>query len=515
MKWLYILSCLAILLAGCKKNTPPEALFSVTPATGTTETEFIFDAGSSTDAETPTDMLSFRWDWSYDGRWDTDFSMVQTISHRFTEPGSYSVNMQVRDEEGLLDQFLMVVNVQDANEKPVASFTVTPETGTIDHTFSFDASASSDKETPAAELLVRWDWDNSGAFTQYVTEKVATHKYQLPGTYHAVLEVKDGGGHTGILMREIVVTGKGNTVPNAVFTVSPAQGDSTTVFRFDASGSSDAETPKDQLRVRWDYTNDGTWDTDYSVNKTVTWKFTHPGNYTVRLDVKDGEEAVSSTTRIVAVNRIIPASTFTDSRDNHVYKYVTIGSQVWMSENLAWLPAVSPPDSGSRTEKHYYVYDYSGKDVNSARAASNFRLYGVLYNWTSAAEACPAGWHLPTDEEWQVMEKFLGMSEADAIGTGLRETGNVTAKLKESGTSHWGSPNNGTNSSGFTALPGGACDPSSAKFLYAGSGTGFWTASPYGGAGWFRGLGIAPYANAVYRDYWSKALGFSVRCLRD
>jgi uncharacterized protein (TIGR02145 family) len=504
-----------LLFAACKKNTPPEALFTVSPASGTTETEFAFDAGGSADAETPGDMLSFRWDWDYDGRWDTDFSMVQTIKHIFTLPGSYSVNMQAKDEEGLLDEFFLVVEVADANERPVAAFTLTPETGTIETVFSFDASPSSDKETPPGELLVRWDWDNSGAFTQFVAAKTATHQYALPGTYHAVLEVKDGGGHTGTVMKDIVVTGKGNTVPNATFTVSPAQGDSTTLFSFDASGCSDEETPKDQLQVRWDYTNDGNWDTGYTTAKGTTFQFLHPGTYTVRLEVKDGEMAISGTTRVLAVNRILPVSTFADQRDGHVYKYVTIGTQVWMAENLAWLPAVSPSDTGSISDNYYYVYGYEAADVAAARATANFKLYGVLYNWPAACAACPAGWHLPTDDEWKVMEKFLGMSEADAEGTGLRETGGVVGKIKEAGTTHWGSPNSATNSSGFTALPGGARDVTGGNFAYAGSAAGFWTSTARGNAGWFRGLGISIYSSAVYRDFWSKADGFSVRCVKD
>jgi uncharacterized protein (TIGR02145 family) len=134
--------------------------------------------------------------------------------------------------------------------------------------------------------------------------------------------------------------------------------------------------------------------------------------------------------------------TFTDSRDNRVYKFVKIGSQVWMAENLAYLPVVSPSSDGSETSPYYYVYGYEGTNVETAKAEANYTTYGVLYNWVAAKTACPTGWHLPSQAEWSILPDFLGSFAG--------------GKMKESGTSHWFSPNTeATNSSGFNALPGG------------------------------------------------------------
>lgn len=137
-------------------------------------------------------------------------------------------------------------------------------------------------------------------------------------------------------------------------------------------------------------------------------------------------------------------NTFTDSRDGHIYKYVNIGTQTWMAENLAYLPSVTPSSSGSTSGVRYYVNGFQGTNVSDAKATPNYQTYGVLYNWPAANNGCPSGWHLPSNSEFATLANYLG---GDNLAGG---------KLKEAGTTHWNSPNTGaTNETGFTALPGG------------------------------------------------------------
>src|SRR5690554_4910948 len=154
------------------------------------------------------------------------------------------------------------------------------------------------------------------------------------------------------------------------------------------------------------------------------------------------------------------SGTFIDSRDGNEYNWVQIGDQVWMAENLAYLPSVNMVADGSEDAagSYYYVYGYDGTNVADAKATDNYATYGVLYNWTAAMDGeassttnpsgiqgvCPAGWHVPSDAEWTELTDYLG-------GTSV-----AGGKLKETGTTHWKSPNTGaTNETGFTALPGG------------------------------------------------------------
>ena len=93
---------------------------------------------------------------------------------------------------------------------------------------------------------------------------------------------------------------------------------------------------------------------------------------------------------------------YTDLRDGYTYKTIKIGNQIWLAENLRYLPQIG---------NGYYVYNYHGKNVNEARETQNYQNFGVLYNMNAAQMACPNGWHIPSDEEWKELERYLGMSE--------------------------------------------------------------------------------------------------------
>lgn len=193
------------------------------------------------------------------------------------------------------------------------------------------------------------------------------------------------------------------------------------------------------------------------------------------------------------------SGTFMDKRDGHEYKWIRIGTQTWMAENLAFLSTYqSKPQEGSEIFVHSYIYgdDGTGSGIGNA----NQKIYGVLYNWPAASSACPEGWHLPADTEWNTLTDFLAYPEG--------------GKMKESGLSHWNQPNqDATNSSGFTALPGGQ------RYQWGGYqrlGTHgyFWSSTEQdGNYAWERCLESAH--NRCLRGNSSKAYGYSVRCVRN
>ena len=209
----------------------------------------------------------------------------------------------------------------------------------------------------------------------------------------------------------------------------------------------------------------------------------------------------------------IEIGSFTDSRDYHEYNWVLIGNQIWMAENLAYLPSVSPSSSESYTSPYNYVYGYQGTSVSEAKATSNYSTYGVLYNWPAAIQSCPDGWHLPDDAEWKQLEMYLGMSQSEANNSGWRGT-SEGGKLKETGTAHWNSPKTGTtNESSFTALPGGY--RSSLGYFYNIGYYGFWWSSTEYSSTYTRARILLYYTGNVHRFTYCKEGGFSVRCVRD
>ena len=209
------------------------------------------------------------------------------------------------------------------------------------------------------------------------------------------------------------------------------------------------------------------------------------------------------------------------SHDGYDYSTFQIGDQCWFAENCRYLPEVSPSggsdseELGSTTDPYYYVYGYEGTDVTAAKSTDNYETYGVLYNWPAVMTEgiCPSGWHIPSDEEWQTMEMSLGMSQSEAAFEGHR--GSPVGDYMKS-TSGWSSGGNGSNSSGFTGLPGG--------YRYSGGFSGapvngyaglgyWWSASESGSTSWSRML----YGgfDKVGRDADFRSYGFSARCVRD
>jgi uncharacterized protein (TIGR02145 family) len=191
------------------------------------------------------------------------------------------------------------------------------------------------------------------------------------------------------------------------------------------------------------------------------------------------------------------------------YKTIPIGQQVWMAENLktsrlndgTTIPLVVSNSEWTNIQTPAYCWFDNNKEVYE-------NIYGAYYNWyaVSTGKLCPAGWHVPSDAEWQQLVNFLG--------------GNAVAgsKIKEAGTNNWSQSNkDATNSSGFTALPSGL--RGSQDGLFDGQGTygGWWSTtennpSPLGAvwSRWIRGD-----TTLVLRGEIFKIDGFNVRCLKD
>lgn len=297
------------------------------------------------------------------------------------------------------------------------------------------------------------------------------------------------------------------------------------LFYGDKTGSSEMEyIGSDALKVSNNQLKSATSGLE---NNTLEFK---PGDI-IHYTVYSGEDiTLISDTPNESISYEVEIFKCTDS-DGKNYKTVKIGQQVWMAENLAWLPSVSPPLQGSNTEYYYYVYGYEGTSVSVAKDTDNYKTYGVLYNWPAAMAGaasssanpsgvqgvCPAGWHIPSDAEWTQLENYL-------IANGYNYDGTISGyKFAKSmaATSNWnahtGIGNIGNNlslnnKSGFSALPGGRRHDGG--FL-ASEDIGYWWISTMTSVGfaWHRSLqyNSGSIGSSGYRNDY----GFSVRCVRD
>ena len=176
---------------------------------------------------------------------------------------------------------------EEPNTAPTAFFKITPGFGTIDTTFTFDASGVKDLEDPVADLQVRWDWESDSVFdTGFSTNKTIQHKFTSGGTMYVSVEVVDTRGKTA-RYTDFVKVAWNNRPPRAALNISPKSGFLQDVFTLDASACSDAEDKSTLLEVRFDFEGDGNWDTDYSKTRIVTHQYTTAGTYPVKVEVKD------------------------------------------------------------------------------------------------------------------------------------------------------------------------------------------------------------------------------------
>ena len=195
-----------------------------------------------------------------------------------------------------------------------------------------------------------------------------------------------------------------------------------------------------------------------------------------------------------------------------LYGVVYIGNQVWMSENLKTtklndntiIPDV--PDDSTWVHLSTPAYCWLLNDVQYRN------VYGALYNWftVETGKLCPSGWHVPTDDEYKVLEQTLGMA-SDQLN--LLEWRGTDQGAKMKSTTGWAAGENGTNASGFTALPGGYRWAKNGAFNGIGMITYFWSSELNETYGWYRRLD--GQNSDVFRSGTSKTGGKYIRCVKD
>jgi uncharacterized protein (TIGR02145 family) len=216
------------------------------------------------------------------------------------------------------------------------------------------------------------------------------------------------------------------------------------------------------------------------------------------------QDSIADISPLASSNKVKTTGKIKDV-DGNWYKTVKIGDQWWMAENLKTtkyndgsdITLVEKDEEWYRNTPAYCWYNNDEKTYK--------KTYGALYNWyaVNMGNLCPTDWHVPTHADWTTLITFLG---GQSVAGG---------NLKETGTTHWQSPNIGaTDQAGFTALPAGTRGMYG-YFAMIGVGSYWWSASE-------GSLTIFAWYCAVLNEYstiWNqdgnKENGLSIRCLKD
>jgi len=217
---------------------------------------------------------------------------------------------------------------------------------------------------------------------------------------------------------------------------------------------------------------------------------------------------------VIAFQQDGAGSALTDA-DGNSYNAVWIGNQLWMAENLkvtqeaggTAIPTVSDDNSSGSTNDEWAALVDNDTDkaycYYNNNASNEADTYGALYTYAAAKDACPTGWHLPTDAEWTELTNYI--ANDGHSGT------EITALKSATG---WSSSGNGTDDYGFTALPGGFRHYTNGTFDGVGY-DGYWWSSTESSSSSAYSRRLYYSGTYVGGGYYGKSFGFSVRCVKD
>lgn len=256
-----------------KPNQPPHAAFT----TDSVNLDLSVDASASSDSDGT--VASYEWDFG-----DGSVATGPAAAHTYASPGVYNVTLTVTDDRGARASVTLSVTAVKPNERPTASFTVTPDK------LSVAVDASNSKDSDGTVESYDWDWGD-GRTDRGVS---ASHDYAAAGTYEIRLTVTDDKGATDTLTKTVTVSR-----PNAAPTAALALNVEGRVATVDASGSSDPDGALASYAWEW---SDGAKDDGVSASHT----FDAGGTYSVKLTVTDQSGATDSATRTFTAGAPVP-----------------------------------------------------------------------------------------------------------------------------------------------------------------------------------------------------------------
>jgi uncharacterized protein (TIGR02145 family) len=200
---------------------------------------------------------------------------------------------------------------------------------------------------------------------------------------------------------------KNDLPPFAVCEIYPAFGDTTVLFEIDAGKSQNHLGFQYGLSFRWDFNDDGKWDTQWRSESMTNRYFTTPGTHKIVVEVADFAGSSDTTSVVIETfGRNRDLSTMQDPRDGKIYSIAKFKGNWWMRENLKYGKVIDPcpGQSDNKIVEQYYGFYWGSSDtiigIYDWREAMN-------YNYNKPQGICPPGWHIPSISEWKILLKDL------------------------------------------------------------------------------------------------------------
>jgi uncharacterized protein (TIGR02145 family) len=422
--------------------------------------------------------------------------------------GTYTITYTVSDTAGNISTAKRTVNVVD-NIAPTVVFGMN---GNSTYAKSRSTTVTvSDAHSSVNTSSLKYQWTTSttapteASFsTTFTNGGTISSQAGVSGGYYLWILAKDSVGNTTITRTNIF--NLDNTAP--VITSVTMSASNITANGFTINRSGDATDAHSGLAtnpyIYQTSLNGSTWITKCT-NNTTTCNVTglnESTTYYYRICVDDvlGNQSCTASNTVQTISPWSCGQNLTDTRDNKVYKTTKIGTQCWFAENLKY--------TGNGCLSQMW-----GTGTINACLANGTEIH---YQWGAAMNgsttqgaqgSCPSGWHIPTDEEWKILEGTVdstyGIGNSVWNNTGWRGS-DVGKKLKAVGA-------NGTDDYGFNGLLAGT--RADGNLCCVGYNANWWSSSPSESGAWYRGVDL--YIDIVVRHTTLQLGCFSVRCVRD
>ena len=488
----------------------PTACFTVTPTAGSTVQMFTLDPTCSTDDKDPTNALLTQVQWENPGAF-TNWEQLKTYQHLYQVEGAKTITLGVKDSDGNIGWITKSVLVSNSMVKPIVTTNSVTNIGSTSATCG--GTVVNEGGTPVTERGICWSTNQNPT--------ILDNHLQIgsgAGIYNTTLIGLTTGATYYVKAYAInqIGTSYGDEVSfTTSFVGQPPTVATTNITNLTATGATSGGDVS--VEGSSSVTARGVcWNT--SGNPTTSDNHTNDGTGGGSFTSQLAGLAPSTTYYVKAfatnsygtsygnqVNLTTPQEVIIDY-DGNTYYPVTIGTQVWLNKNLNTTHYNNGDSIPNITDWIQWGNLGSGAYCNYNNDPANSNIYGRLYNWYATSDnrkICPNGWHVPTQTQWYVLLNFLG-GEFAAGGP-----------LKETGFTHWQSPNTGaSNSSGFTALPSGRRDTNlNLNFINIGTTVNFWTSTGSSNSA-YKDIIVNNDKTAILNNSY-KTDGASVRCMKD